>query len=637
MAMAFKIEEFKHNGKQVYGSDFNSSVKGIDVDARTITLVASDESMDRDGDVISLDGWDFQNYLKNPVFLWAHNYDSVPLARCTEIKRTNNQLVLKHQFPPVGLNPFADMIFNLYQQKIINAGSVGFLPHKFEPIKPNDERQRLLSGKRFLKQELLEHSGCAVPANPNAIQNALKQIDVSGRKRDVLAEILLGKSNLSAEFCNEEDVRSELRNIPKTKIVDLRHCDFNLNYKGVSMNELQKIRQKLLEKLVNAEGDEADALKQEIRDIDNKLQRSFPLPGAKVEDRPKPNRLYFTDREGKRHPAISVKENLSDLDGSFNDEISAGNVIRAHILGDLSGLNEAELKAQGEGIGSAGGWIVPTTVSNRIIDLARSKQVVMRAGAYTMQMPTPEMILVKVTSDPTAYWRKESAAITESEGAIEPIKLKAMTLGCLIRVSLELLEDASNASNVLEGMMSSAIALELDRIGLYGSGSGEPRGIDACTGINEISMGANGAAPSDYDEFSEAVQKVAEANGEASAVIMAPRTYYTLDRLKEATTNAPLKPPASYEDLEKFVTNQVGITDTKGTATTCSKAFIGDFKNVCYGMRKQLTIETSRSGGGSSGNDAFAQMEVLIRAYLRCDLAILREDHFTRIEGIKAS
>lgn len=36
--MAYEINEFKHNDRQVSGSDYNSVVKGIDDTARTITL-----------------------------------------------------------------------------------------------------------------------------------------------------------------------------------------------------------------------------------------------------------------------------------------------------------------------------------------------------------------------------------------------------------------------------------------------------------------------------------------------------------------------------------------------------------------------------------------------------------------------
>ena len=47
-------------------------------------------------------------------------------------------------------------------------------------------------------------------------------------------------------------------------------------------------------------------------------------------------------------------------------------------------------------------------------------------------------------------------------------------------------------------------------------------------------------------------------------------------------------------------------------------------------MRKSLTIDISPV----AGTDTFAKVEALIRAYMRVDVAILRENHFTKIIGI---
>jgi HK97 family phage major capsid protein len=147
-------------------------------------------------------------------------------------------------------------------------------------------------------------------------------------------------------------------------------------------------------------------------------------------------------------------------------------------------------------------------------------------------------------------------------------------------------------------------------------------------------MGANGLALANYDPFSYAVQYVAEDNGQATAVIMAPRTAGALDRLKEGTTLAPLTPPPSFQALQKFSTNQVPITQTQGSSTVASSAFVGDYKNIVLGMRKQLTIDVAASGVGSGSVDVFSSVEALIRGYLRIDVAVLRENHFTWVKGI---
>ena len=340
----------------------------------------------------------------------------------------------------------------------------------------------------------------------------------------------------------------------------------------------------------------------------------------------KPTGLSFEDVDGVKHKAITLKENLLTGEKDF----SIGKIVRAKIIGDFSGLNDIETKAAGEGIGALGGWLVSEAVSAQMIDLARNKSCVMQAGAYTMKMPTPEMRLVKLTSDPTAYWRAEHSAITASDWTLEPINLHAVSLGCLVEVSLELLQDATNAGSMLQNAMAAAIALEMDRAALYGNGVTEPTGLNNIADVETISKGVNGATVTTYDDFSNACEDVADNNGLATAAIMAPRTFYTIDRLKQGTTNEPLVGPASYQALKKFVTNQIGITDTQGSASNASKIFVGDFKQMLFGIRKSLQVDISGSGSATT----FAKREIQIRIFTRLDIAVLRPNWFCKIYGI---
>jgi len=345
--------------------------------------------------------------------------------------------------------------------------------------------------------------------------------------------------------------------------------------------------------------------------------------------------MAFQDSQGNTIEALSIARQFAALNkGEEVGPGSLGKILRAKVLGDPMGLNPHEIKALGESVGSAGGWLVSPALSGYVIDLARNKSCVLLAGGWSLPMSTEEVTLVKILSDPTAYWVAEHAKITESEGTFGPIKLKAMVVGCLVRVSRQLLEDAPNSGTVIESQIGSALGLEIDRCALLGSGVGEPKGLLHCADINTYSMGANGAALTNYDPFSYAVQYVSEDNGQAGAVIYAPRTGGSLDRLKEATTNAPLQPPPSFQALTKFSTNQIPITQTQGTSHVASSAFVGDYKNIVLGMRKNLTIDIATSGVGSGAKDVFSTVEALIRGYLRIDVAVLREDHFTWIQGI---
>ena len=193
--------------------------------------------------------------------------------------------------------------------------------------------------------------------------------------------------------------------------------------------------------------------------------------------------------------------------------------------------------------------------------------------------------------------------------------------------SVELVEDAANLGALIEDTISEILGLELDRVALLGSGAAEePLGVQNVTGVGTIT---SVATPS-YDDFSNAVQDVQEANGTASAVIYAPRTAGTLDRLKD-TTNQPLLPPPSFGTLTKLDTRQV--PDNLGAGSDESLAFVGDFSHMWVGVRTEIRIEASRQPADSSGS-AFVDLQVWVRGYMRADVAVTRPDHFVVLSGI---
>lgn len=354
--------------------------------------------------------------------------------------------------------------------------------------------------------------------------------------------------------------------------------------------------------------------------------------------------MTFETKSGDRVPCIGPEARMADVfrnrfsnelpDGIEPEELSLQRLVRAAALGDWS-QSQAELRAMGQGTGAGGGFFVPSVLSMRVIDAARNKARVITAGAGTIPMDSSELTLVKVTGDPTAYWREEHAEITESDMTLAPVILRAKTIGCLVRSSIELIEDADNFVSTLENSMASALALEIDRVALFGSGVGEPKGLFNHSDLNEQSLGANGAVPTDYNDWSQAVQAIQNANGEPNATIYNPRTAGTLDRLINGNGD-PLPPPDSYKNLAKYVTNQIGNTLTQGTSSVASAAFVGDFQQCLFGMRTSLKMKIAETGGGSTGDEAFSRLQVLIRAYMRMDFTILRPTHFTKITGILA-
>ena len=145
--------------------DFESvQVKDADVDA-PMTFVISSEEVDRHGDVVLAQGWRLQAYLRNPVFLWAHNYGLPVIGRALAVWPEPGQLLARLEFAPT---EFASQVAALYRSGYQQGVSVGFRPLRYEERR--DARTGAFLGIRFLEQELLEVSAVPVPANRQALR-----------------------------------------------------------------------------------------------------------------------------------------------------------------------------------------------------------------------------------------------------------------------------------------------------------------------------------------------------------------------------------------------------------------------------------------------------------------------------------
>ena len=149
--------------KQIF-KPFSIEIKGVDDDKREITAVGSQQKVDRDGDIIKVDGVDLKNYKKNPVVLWSHNHGDPPIGKTKRVWKDNGKLMFKIEYAPPETYSFADTIFKLTKEGYINAFSIGFVPD-WEAAEPNEKS----GGYTFSKTELLEISAVNVPANAGAL------------------------------------------------------------------------------------------------------------------------------------------------------------------------------------------------------------------------------------------------------------------------------------------------------------------------------------------------------------------------------------------------------------------------------------------------------------------------------------
>jgi len=129
---------------------------------RTVKFVISTGGEDREKDVIDPGGWAIDNYMANPVVMFAHDYNSLPVAKTISLEMHGESLVATAQFAEAELNPLAEQVFQMLKGGFLTGASVGFRPTEFAY---NETR----GGIDFASQELLEFSVVPVPANPQAL------------------------------------------------------------------------------------------------------------------------------------------------------------------------------------------------------------------------------------------------------------------------------------------------------------------------------------------------------------------------------------------------------------------------------------------------------------------------------------
>ena len=139
--------------------------------------------LDRFGERVDPQGWDFKRYMQNPVVEWAHRYDIPAIGKMDNLTIDDGGLHGFVYFNSKEFDPFGWSIGERVKAGVIRAGSVGFRVLEIEiPSKEDSEDGTFLI---FRKQELLEFSICNVPANPFALTENKEQRTENNEKCDL--------------------------------------------------------------------------------------------------------------------------------------------------------------------------------------------------------------------------------------------------------------------------------------------------------------------------------------------------------------------------------------------------------------------------------------------------------------------
>lgn len=210
--------------------------------------MASTNDFDRAGDTIDADAWTkggLNNFEKNPIILFNHNYDK-PIGRATGLKVTPNGLELKAKISKSA----PDHVAQLVKEGILGAFSVGFRVKDADYLTETD-------GLKIKDAELFEVSVVSVPCNQAATFSLAKSFDSMDEYEefkktfknsvDLAGQSLANDENSSVASETPDEVQKSTNKETKMSEVNTPEIDLEAFAKRVADETAAKIAMKQAE------------------------------------------------------------------------------------------------------------------------------------------------------------------------------------------------------------------------------------------------------------------------------------------------------------------------------------------------------------------------------------------------------
>jgi HK97 family phage major capsid protein len=247
------------------------------------------------------------------------------------------------------------------------------------------------------------------------------------------------------------------------------------------------------------------------------------------------------------------------------------------------------------GLPSGGGNLVADDLlAGSFIDLLRNRLALANAGVTMLTGLQGNVSIPRQSSASTAYWVGENVAPTESQQAIDQVNMTPKTVGAYVDYSRRLLLQSSvDVEGMVRNDLTRVIALELDRAGIYGTGSSnQPLGLTNTTGIGSQTITTYGT----FDEYIGMETDVATANADAGSL------RYIINAAARGALKSTAKSASAVAAGFVFENGEInGYPAIVSNQLQNNDALFGDFSMMIMGMWSGLDLTVDPYAGATAG------------------------------------
>ena len=247
------------------------------------------------------------------------------------------------------------------------------------------------------------------------------------------------------------------------------------------------------------------------------------------------------------------------------------------------------------GLPSAGGNLVADELlSGSFIDLLRNRLALANAGVTMLSGLQGNISIPRQSSASTAYWVGENVAPTESQQAIDQVNMTPKTVGAYVDYSRRLLlQSTIDVEGMVRNDLTRVIALELDRVGMYGTGSSnQPLGLINTSGIGSQTITTYGT----FAEYIGMETDVAAGNADAGAM------RYIINASARGALKSTAKNAAAVAAGFVYENNEInGYPVIVSNQLSDNDALFGDFSMMIMGMWSGLDLTVDPFAGATAG------------------------------------